>query len=57
MFKKGRKTEYQCNISILGNILKQENQIMYLGIIITNDMALDKDIEFCHVDFVMIVLS
>ena len=45
VFKNCKKTEYQCNVSILGNILKQENQIKYLGIIITNDMALDKDIE------------
>ena len=45
MFENCRKTEYQCNVSISGNILKQENQIKYLAIIITNDMVLDKDIE------------
>ena len=27
MFKNCRKAEYQCNVAILGNILKQENQI------------------------------
>ena len=45
MFKNCRKADYRCNVSILGNFLKQVDQISYLGIIITNDMALDKDIE------------
>ena len=34
MLKNCSKAEYQCNVSILGIILKQENQIRYLGIII-----------------------
>ena len=45
MFTNCRNAKYQCSVCILGDILKQENQIRHSGLIIPNDMAADKDFE------------